>query len=72
MKAQTIPSTVDDRLAYGIEEFARVAGIGRTTIFEQIRMGKLHAIKRGRRTLITADAARAWLSDTPAEQGAGP
>jgi hypothetical protein len=64
MKTQgTTPGTVDDRLAYGIEEFARLAGIGRTTAFEQIRIGKLRAIKRGRRTLITADAARAWLSD---------
>lgn len=62
----TTPQSIDDRLAFGVEEFAQLASIGRTTIFEQIRTGKLQAIKRGRRTLITRDAALAWLSDSPA------
>jgi hypothetical protein len=49
-------------LAYGVDEFARVTGLSRAFMWEQIRLKKIHVIRRGRRTLITAEAAREFLA----------
>jgi len=52
----------DGRISYGVEEFAKKVGIGRTFVFELIRQRKLRAIKLGRRTLIPATEADRLLS----------
>lgn len=44
---------------------ARVAGCGRTKIFEAIKKGHLKARKLGRKTLIFDADLRAWLSSLP-------
>jgi excisionase family DNA binding protein len=49
------------RLAYRVEEFGAAAGVGRSTVYEEISAGRLKAVKCGSRTLIPADAAEAWL-----------
>ena len=49
-----------------ISELCAWARIGRTKVYEEIAAGALHAIKIGRRTFITTDAARAWLASQPA------
>lgn len=49
------------RLAYRPEEAAAAVGVGRTTIFEEIRAGRLRARKVGRATLIAEADLRAWV-----------
>lgn len=52
-------------IARGPNDSARVAGCGRTKIFEAIAEGKLKARKLGRKTLILDDDLRAWLASLP-------
>ena len=59
-----------DRLAYTINSFAERAEMGRTTVYAEIRAGKLKAKRRGSRTIITAEAARAYLDSLPDVQAA--
>ncbi|MFS2011297.1 hypothetical protein ACCD06_15675 [Azospirillum sp. CT11-132] len=55
-------NTTSERLAYSIEEFCQVASVGRTLTFAELKAGRLRGTKVGRRTLILADDARAWLA----------
>ena len=51
--------------AVSIEEAARIAGLGRSTIYEHLtgaREPKLPSVKMGRRRLIRRDAIRQWLA----------
>lgn len=52
-------------IAYGVIEAARAAGVGRSTIYEEINAGRLTARKAGRRTLITRADLQAWLESLP-------
>ena len=60
-----------EKVAYSPNEAAAAAGIGRTFLFEQIRLGKLPAKKAGRRTLIDADSLRRWIKSLPRAGGSG-
>ncbi len=51
--------------AYDIRSFAKVFSIGRTKVYQEIKEGKLAAVKIGRRTVITARAADEWLQSLP-------
>jgi excisionase family DNA binding protein len=62
-----LPRT-SQKLAYSIEEFAELASIGRTFIYEEINAKRLQARKVGRRTIILAEEARAYLESLPALQ----
>ena len=42
-------------------EAARLAGVGRTTIYASIAAGELRSIKLGKRRLIAVEALREWL-----------
>ena len=50
------------KIAYSILEFCAACSLGRTFVYEEIKAGRLRAIKAGRRTLIDAAEARRWLS----------
>ena len=52
------PTTV---LAVPPGEAARIAGVGRTTLYAAIGSGGLKSIKIGKRRLIAIEALRAWL-----------
>jgi excisionase family DNA binding protein len=52
---------VADRLAVSPAEAARLAGVGRTTIYEAIGSGALRSLKIGKRRLILIVSLRAWL-----------
>ena len=52
-------------LAYTILEACASSRIGRTTLYEAIRVGELRAVKRGRRTLILAEDLRNWITGLP-------
>jgi excisionase family DNA binding protein len=59
-------------LAYSVDDAARVAGIGRTRLYDFIAAGALPAKKFGKRTIVLADALKAFLDGLPAAQlGAG-
>jgi excisionase family DNA binding protein len=46
-------------------DFCRLYGIGRTKAYAEIAAHRLRAVKVGRRTLITHEAAEAWLTSLP-------
>jgi excisionase family DNA binding protein len=48
-----------------IADVSRRSGIGRTSLFEAIRLGKLKAVKAGSRTLIRHDDLMAYLDSLP-------
>ena len=51
-----------DKLSYTIDEFLEATGIGsRSTVYKEIKEGRLRVAKVGKRTLITKDAAKDWL-----------
>ena len=63
--------TMDEtRLALTVAEVAKAAGVGRTTVFEEIRHGRLVARKVGRRTIIMAGDLDAWLNSLPQRSNA--
>lgn len=49
------------QIAYSPTDAAKIAGIGRTTLFEEIKAGRLRALKAGRRTLIRRADLEAWI-----------
>ena len=51
--------------AMSIAEFCTRYGLGRTTVYEEIKSGRLRARKCGKRTLITDDDGEDWLRCLP-------
>lgn len=49
------------KLAYSIEDFCELVGIGRSGAFREIREGRLRAVKIGRRVLVPAAELKTWL-----------
>lgn len=58
-------NTTEQCGAMSIEDFCRWAGIGRSLAYKEIEAGRLRIKKVGRRTLVTLEAARAWLASLP-------
>ena len=54
-----------ERRAWSIGALSQATGIGRTRLYEEIRYKRLRAKKLGARTVITAEAADAWLAELP-------
>ena len=48
-----------------IDDLVEASGLGRTSIYAQIRDGHLVAKKCGRRTIILPSDAEAWLKNLP-------
>ncbi len=57
--------TKPNNFAMSPEQAAEAAGLGRTLIFEMIRVGKLKAHKCGRRTVILTDDLMECLESLP-------
>ncbi|PZV39741.1 helix-turn-helix domain-containing protein [Mesorhizobium kowhaii] len=53
-----------------IEEAVDRSGIGRTKIFEAIKLGKLTARKAGRRTIILSEELSEYLKSLPVREAA--
>jgi excisionase family DNA binding protein len=49
------------KAAFSIEDFCKSYSVGKTTAYEEINAGRLHAVKVGRRTLIPEQSASEWL-----------
>ena len=57
------------RVTLTINEVCAVSGVGRTTVYAELKAGRLKSVKCGRRTLIPVDALRAWVNNLPQELG---
>lgn len=51
--------------AFSPDEFAKLYSIGRTTVFAEIKAGRLDARKVGSRTIITRQAGKSWHEKLP-------
>jgi len=51
--------------ALTVNEFCKSVGIGRTSVYAEIKAGRLIALKVGRRTIIPHVEAQRWLSSLP-------
>jgi excisionase family DNA binding protein len=61
MSAQeALPNASVEPIAVSPAEAARLAGIGRTTIYAAIGSGELSSLKLGKRRLIVVATLRAW------------
>ena len=66
------PDPETERLAYSVNEAARLTGLSRDLLYDQMRQGNLDYIKVGRRRLITRRHLEQFLGMTPgAERRAG-
>jgi excisionase family DNA binding protein len=64
------PRRPPQQVAYSIETVSKTTGVGRTTIFAEIKLGRLRARKLGRRTIILDEDLRAWLANLPEREAA--
>jgi len=62
---------MSDTLAHSILEAAKIAGIGRSFVYQEIRAGRLVARKAGGRTLILHSDLLDYLRRLPTQQAAG-
>ncbi len=56
---------MDQKPAFTIQEFCDAYRLCRESAYRQIRVGKLRALKIGRKTLILRADAEAWASSLP-------
>ena len=59
-------------LAYSIAELVRIGPLSRSMLFEEIRSGRLRAVKAGRRTLILPPDFEQYLADLPSARSVTP
>ena len=55
----------NETLAYSIKGASKACNLGQTKLYEEIKLGRLKAVKYGRRTLIPAEALKDWLNNLP-------
>jgi hypothetical protein len=56
--------------AYTVNRFCDAFSLGRTYVYEQIKLKRLRAVKCGARTMILRQDAEAWANALPAMGGA--
>jgi len=65
-----MPGITDDqpagRLAYSVDEAARITGLSRDLLYDQMRAGRLGYLKVGRRRIITRQHLEAFLATSAA------
>jgi len=61
--SRTISITREGRLAWSLREAAQAVGVSERFLRNEIRRGRLGAIKRGRRVLIRPDSLDHYLRD---------
>lgn len=55
----------DNKLAYSPAEAAEALGVGRSTVFDLMKSGKLRRVKIGAKTVIPRSSLEALLAETP-------
>ena len=63
------PDPPAERLAYSVDEAARLTGLSRDLLYDQMRIGNLAYLKVGRRRLITRQHLEQFLAITPSTGG---
>ena len=58
------PGLPAERLAYSVDEAARLTGLSRDLLYDQMRQGNLNSLKVGRRRLITRQHLDQFLAIT--------
>jgi excisionase family DNA binding protein len=53
--------------AWSVDEVAQWAGVGRVKVWAEIKEKRLKVVRLGRRTLVRAPDAKAWLSSLSGE-----
>ena len=61
--SETVIDTSTSRLALSIPEAAESLGVGRSSIYHEIRSGQLPVLRFGRRTLIPVPALTQWVKE---------
>lgn len=51
-----------ERILYTVEEVARMLGLGRTKVYELIRLGELSSVRISRARRVPGDAVSAFIS----------
>ena len=59
------PGAPAERLAYSVDEAARLTGLSRDLLYDEMRRGHLDYLKVGRRRLITRQHLEQFLGITP-------
>jgi excisionase family DNA binding protein len=54
-----------DRIAYSVVEAARIAGIGRTGLYQLIKDGAIPVVKIGKRTLVRRSDLESFMASLP-------
>ena len=55
------PEAAAERMAYSVDEAARLTGLSRDLLYDQMRRGNLASVKVGRRRLITRQHLQQFL-----------
>lgn len=55
-----------EKAVYSLAELCHLTSLSRSCIYQEIRKGRLKAVKRGRRTLVLQVEVRRWLESLPA------
>ena len=66
------PGPPAERLAYSVDEAARLTGLSRDLLYDEMRRGHLPYLKVGRRRLITRQHLEQFLGMTPGHQQSVP
>jgi excisionase family DNA binding protein len=61
VRDQPAPDPAPERLAYSVDEAARLTGLSRDLLYDQMRRGNLSYVKVGRRRLITRQHLHQFL-----------
>jgi excisionase family DNA binding protein len=61
MDALPMPAAVPERHLYRIPEALRLLSMSRSVFYEELRAGRLHAVKRGKTRLIPAQAIQDYV-----------
>ncbi len=67
-RAQLNPVPFNERLSWGVGEWARARGISRSQAALEVRHGRLKVLRMGRRTLVTREADAEWVKQLAAQQ----
>jgi excisionase family DNA binding protein len=66
------PGPAEERLAYSVDEAARLTGLSRDLLYDQMRHGNLLYIKVGRRRVITRQHLEQFLDIAPTSTACQP
>ncbi len=59
----------DIEIIYSIQETLKILKLGRTSLYQEIKAGRLPAKKYGKRTFIRVQDMEKWAADLPAYTG---